>query len=100
MKAERLQDWLRALGRLPGDGVMARRHDRPTAPAPAGDGAATGPSSPYAFAYEACDIPAGMTIREFRAFRAAANAGEAGMASLERVCAAVRACLGRAGAVA
>jgi hypothetical protein len=44
-------------------GRMARRHDRPIAPAPA------------------------------------ANAGEAGMASLERVCAAVRACLGRAGAV-
>jgi hypothetical protein len=56
--------------------------------------------SPYAFAYEACDIPAGMTIREFRALRAAADAGELGMASLERVCAAVRACLGRAGAVA
>jgi hypothetical protein len=56
--------------------------------------------SPYAFAYEACDIPAGMTIREFRASRAAADAGEVRMASLERVCAAARACLGRAGAVA
>jgi hypothetical protein len=56
--------------------------------------------SPYAFAYEACDIPAGMTIREFRALRAAADAGDVGMASLERLCAAARACLGRAGAVA
>ena len=79
---------------------MARRHDRPIAPAPAGDGAAAGRLSPYAFAYEACDIPAGMTIREFRALRAAADAGEAGMASLERLRVAVRACLGRAGAVA
>jgi hypothetical protein len=25
---------------------------------------------PQAFAYEACDIPAGMTIREYRAWRA------------------------------
>ena len=25
---------------------------------------------PHAFAYEACDIPAGMTIREYRAQRA------------------------------
>jgi hypothetical protein len=76
---------------------MARRHDRPIAPARAGD-PVVGRLSPYAFAYEACDIPAGMTIREFRALRVAAAAGEARMA-LERVCAAVRACLGRAGAV-
>ena len=27
-------------------------------------------TSPQAFAYEACDIPAGMTIREYRARRA------------------------------
>ena len=27
-------------------------------------------TSPHAFAYEACDIPAGMTIREYRAQRA------------------------------
>jgi hypothetical protein len=79
---------------------MARRHGRPIAPAPAGGGATVGRLSPYAFAYEACDIPAGMTIREFRASRAAADAGEVRMASLERVCAAVRARLGRAGAVA
>jgi hypothetical protein len=26
-------------------------------------------TSPHAFAYEACDIPAGMTIREYRAER-------------------------------
>jgi hypothetical protein len=79
---------------------MARRHDRSIAPALAGGGATVGRLSPYAFAYEACDIPAGMTIREFRASRAAADAGEVRMASLERVCAAARACLGRAGAVA
>jgi hypothetical protein len=78
---------------------MARRN-RPIAPAPAGDGAAVGRLSPYAFAYEACDIPAGMTIREFRASRTAADAGAAGMASVERLCVAVRACLRRAGAVA
>jgi hypothetical protein len=78
---------------------MARRHDRPIAPALAGGGATVGRLSPYAFAYEACDIPAGMTIREFRASRAVADAGEVRMA-LERVCAAVRACLGRASAVA
>ena len=27
-------------------------------------------TSPHAFAYEACDIPPGMTIREYRAQRA------------------------------
>jgi hypothetical protein len=27
------------------------------------------PAPPQSFAYEACDIPAGMTIREFRAQR-------------------------------
>jgi hypothetical protein len=79
---------------------MARRHGRPIAPASAGGGATVGRLSPYAFAYEACDIPAGMTIREFRASRAAADAGEVRMASRERVCAAVRACLRPAGAVA
>jgi hypothetical protein len=78
---------------------MARRHGRPIAPASAGGGAAVGRLSPYAFAYEACDIPAGMTIREFRASASAADAGEVRMASLERVCVAVRAFLGRAGAV-
>jgi hypothetical protein len=77
---------------------MARRSGRPIAPAPAGRRAAVGQLSRYAFAYEACDIPAGMTIREFRAARAAADAGEAGMASVERLCVAVRACLARAGA--
>jgi hypothetical protein len=83
-----------------GDGVMARRHDRPMATVRAGDGAAVGRLSPYAFAYEACDIPAGMMISEFRALRAAAAAGEARMSSLERVRAAVRACLECAGVVA
>jgi hypothetical protein len=83
-----------------GDGVMARRHGRPMATIRAGDGAAVGRLSPYAFAYEACDIPTGMMISEFRALRAAADAGEAGMSSLERVRAAVRACLGCAGVAA
>jgi len=27
-------------------------------------------TAPHSFAYEACDIPAGMTIREYRANRA------------------------------
>jgi hypothetical protein len=27
-------------------------------------------TAPHSFAYEACDIPAGMTIREYRAKRA------------------------------
>jgi hypothetical protein len=41
---------------------------------PPGNDAATGHLPRYAFAYETCDIPPGMTISEFRALRSRANA--------------------------
>lgn len=79
-------DYLRALQRV-GRGALARagRDEDVGVFAPAQRDAALGRLTPHAFAYEACDIPAEMTIREFRALRSGPGRKRGRVALLTRL---------------